>query len=109
VTDEATLTGPPAWTPTSNDPHDSQFGDIVEQATLDSAREYSAVLVREPYDCAVIGKPGAREGPAAICASLAGVKTHHFDAGPVTSVGDLGTIEVPSGIAVGDARELVRE
>jgi formiminoglutamase/agmatinase len=109
VNHEATLTEPPKWRPTSSDPNDHQFGDVVEQTTLESASEYGAVLVREPYDGAVIGTPGARKGPAAICEALAGVKSHHFDAGPVTSVGDLGTIEVPSGIAVSDAQGALRE
>lgn len=106
---EATLLAASELTPTSSDPNDEQFGDIVEPATLETAEEYSAVLVREPYDDAVIGSPGAREGPGAICDSLSGVKSHHFDAGPVTTVGDLGTIQVPSGIAVSDAQDALRE
>ena len=96
------------WDGPSGDPNDEQFGDIVEQTTLAGADEYTAALVREPYDGAVIGTPGAREGPGAICEALAGVKTHHFDAGPVRSVGDLGSIEVAPDIAVSDAQAAIR-
>ena len=105
---DATLGHAEEWTGTSSDPHDEQFGDIIEPATLDSAEEYSAVLVSEPYDGAVIGRPGAREGPAAIRASLAGVKSHHFDAGPVRSVGDLGTIDVPDGQSVSETQAAIQ-
>jgi formimidoylglutamase len=109
VSPDATLEPAPEWRPTSADPNDEQFGDIVEQTTLTGADEYTATLVREPYDGGVIGTPGAREGPSAVCAALAGVKTHHFDAGPVQSVGDLGTIEVPPGLAVSNAQAAIRE
>ncbi|WP_267643572.1 formimidoylglutamase [Haloarchaeobius amylolyticus] len=92
-----TFTDPPTWQGTSSDPNDEQFGHVVEPATLDTASEYDAVLVGEPYDGAVIGRKGAADGPRAIRESLAGVKTHHFDAGPVGSVGDLGDVAIPSG------------
>ncbi|WP_255151060.1 formimidoylglutamase [Halorarius halobius] len=85
------------WTGPSGDPNDEQFGDVVEAATLNDADAYDAVLVGEPYDGAVIGRRGAREGPAAIRRELAGVKSHQFDAGPVRSVGDLGTVPIPEG------------
>jgi len=52
------LTEPSEWTGTSSDPNDEQFGDVVETATLDSASEYDAVIVGEPYDGAVIGRRG---------------------------------------------------
>jgi len=53
------LTEPPAWTGASSDPNDEQFGDVVETATLDTASDYDAVLVGEPYDGGVIGRRGA--------------------------------------------------
>jgi formimidoylglutamase len=90
-------TPPFEWTGPSGDPNDEQFGDVVEPATLDSADGYDAVLVGEPYDGAVIGRRGTAKGPAAIRETLAAVKTHHFDAGPVSSVGDLGTVSLPDG------------
>ena len=85
------------WIGPSGDPNDEQFGDVVEPTTLDSADGYDAVLVGEPYDGAVIGRRGTAAGPPAIREALAGVKTHHFDAGPISSVGDLGTVAFPDG------------
>lgn len=90
-----TRTDAPDWSGPSNDPNDIQFGDIITPTTLDNASEFDAVLVGEPYDGAVIGRPGTADGPAAIRDALAGVKTHHFDRGPVTGVGDLGDIDLP--------------
>jgi formimidoylglutamase len=85
------------WVSSSDDPNDEQFGDVVERITLESADTYDAVLVGEPYDEAVIGRRGTAEGPSAIRKTLAGLKTHHFDTGPVSSVGDLGTVAIPEG------------
>ncbi|MFY4812191.1 formimidoylglutamase [Haloarcula sp. AONF1] len=91
------LTDPSPWTGPSGDPNDEQFGDIVETATLATADEYDAVLVGEPYDGAVIGRPGARAGPSTLRRELGGTKTHHIERGPVHAVADLGNIEVPAG------------
>ena len=94
------LTDPDAadgWTGTADDPNDEQFGDVVESTTLDAAGGYDAVLVGEPYDGAVVGRPGAAGGPGALRRALAGVKTHHFDGGPVGRVGDLGDADIPRG------------
>ncbi|QLG64290.1 arginase family protein [Halorarum salinum] len=89
------LRAPPDWLGPSDDPNDVQFGDVVEPTTLDDAGEYDAVLVGEPYDGAVIGRPGAAEAPAAVRDSLAGVKAHHYETGPVAGVGDLGDVPLP--------------
>lgn len=97
------------WQAPSEDPNDEQFGDCTENTSLAEADEFAAVLIGEPYDGAVVGRPGAREGPAAIREALAAVKTHHFDAGPVSSVGDLGTVEIPDGESVAAVQETVRE
>ena len=86
---------PSTWEPTSTDPVDDQFGDVVEGTTLDGADAYDAVLVGVPYDGAVISRQGASEGPAGIRRSLLSTKTHHFDAGPVSSVADLGDVAIP--------------
>jgi formimidoylglutamase len=80
------------WRGTSNDPNDEQFGDVVEPTTLEEADAYDAVLVGEPFDRAVIGRRGTREGPQALREQLAAIKTHHFDAGPVGALGDLGDV-----------------
>lgn len=85
------------WVGPSADPNDEQFGDVVEPTTLETADGYDAVLVGEPYDGGVIGRRGAAAAPAAIRKTLAGVKTHRFGAGPVSHVGDLGTITPPDG------------
>lgn len=83
------------WEEGAGDSADELFGDVVRRATLESADDFGAVLVGEPYDGAVIGRTGASDGPAAIREALASVKTHHFDAGPVSDVGDLGTVSLP--------------
>ncbi len=108
MSSDVALRAPDDWVGPSSDPNDEQFGDLVRPAALDSAGEFDAVLVSEPYDGAVIGRRGAREGPAAIRKSLAGVKTHHFDAGPVDSVGDLGSVDVPEG-TVSEVQTAVRK
>jgi formiminoglutamase len=102
------FTDPPEWTGTSGDDNDEQFGHVVEPTTLDGAADHAAVLVGEPYDGAVIGRPGAAEAPGAIRDSLMGTKTHHFDAGPVGNVGDLGDVAIPQG-PVGTVQDSVRE
>jgi formiminoglutamase/agmatinase len=94
----------------SSDPNDKQFGDVIEPTTLDVVGEFDAMLVGEPYDGAVIGRRGAREGPAALRAELAGIKTHHFASDPVASIGDIGDVEVPDdSVDVGTTQATVRE
>jgi formimidoylglutamase len=102
------LTEAPDWTGASPDPNDEQFGDVVEGAVLEAATDYDAVLVGEPYDGAVIGRKGAADGPDAIRESLASVKSHHFERGPVSSVGDLGNVAVDAD-SVADAQAAFRE
>jgi formimidoylglutamase len=80
------------WWGPSSDPNDEQFGDVIEPATLHAADDVGAVLVGEPYGGAVIGRGGAEEGPTALRDALAATKTHHFDAGPVGPVADLGDV-----------------
>ena len=87
-----TIREPPHWTGTSSDPNDEQFGHVVRETSLEDAGEYDAVFVGEPYDGAVIGRRGAREGPAGIRRALASTKSHHFDDGPVSIVAVLGDI-----------------
>lgn len=93
--------------PTAAD--DERFGDIIESTTPANAGEYDAVLFGEPYDGGTTGRAGAREAPAAIRDALAGIETHHLDAGPVDSVGDLGTVEISANASVSAAREAVRD
>lgn len=105
-----TLSTPPTWTGPSTDPNDEQFGDVVESATLDEADAYDAVLVGEPYDGAVIGRRGAREGPPALREALASTKTHHASNGPIGSLADLGNVErPPADCGVREVQDTVRE
>ncbi|MFD1645882.1 formimidoylglutamase [Haloarchaeobius litoreus] len=103
------FTAPPEWSGTSSDPNDEQFGHVVERATLSSANEFDALLLGEPYDGAVIGRQGAADGPDAIRESLAGVKSHHFDAGPVSGIGDLGDVALPAAGGVEAVQDAVAE
>ncbi|WP_255194963.1 formimidoylglutamase [Halorarius litoreus] len=104
------LTSAPSWSGTSSDPNDEQFGDVVEpvENVRGDGHEYDAVLVGEPFDRAVIGRKGAAQGPHGIREALAGLKTHHFDAGPVGRIGDAGDafVAVDSG---DDLPESVRD
>jgi len=102
------LRSPLAWDGLSEDPNDEQFGDIVEPTRFGSAGEYDTVFVGEPYDGAVIGRKGALEGPSAIREALAGVKTHHFENGPVRSVGDLGDVDLDPDATPRDVQKTVR-
>jgi formimidoylglutamase len=86
---------PPPWSGPSTDPNDEQFGDVIESTSVEKAGAFPAVLLGEPYDGAVIGRRGAASGPAAIRESLAGVKTHQLDSGPVGPIGDLGDAPLP--------------
>lgn len=86
-------TPPPGWETPSSDPRDETFGDVVSAADAAALDAHDAVLVGEPFDGAVIGRRGAAAGPVGVRESLGGVKTHHFDAGPVSSVGDLGDVQ----------------
>ncbi|WP_435180630.1 formimidoylglutamase [Halorussus sp. AFM4] len=98
------------WMGPSTDANDEQFGHVVELASIADADRFDAVLVGEPFDRAVIGRKGAAEGPAALRRHLAGTKTHHFDAGPVGSVADLGDVTPGDGEveSVADLQERVR-
>ncbi|KAB1185009.1 MULTISPECIES: formimidoylglutamase [Haloferax] len=91
-----TVRDPPEWQGTSSDPNDEQFGHVVQQTSLEDVSDYDAVFVGEPFDGAVIGRRGAREGPTAIRRALASVKTHHFDDGPISTLADLGDISFDS-------------
>ena len=116
------------WSGTSSDPNDEQFGDVIERCsmgsrtqsddvveptTLDEADRYDAVLVGEPYDGAVIGTKGAREGPGAIRESLAALKTRLLDGFAVGNVGDLGDVaalrDADEDTPVSEVQERVRD
>ena len=94
---------PPLWESPSEDPNDETFGDVVEGVDLahqdPAGPGHEVVLVGEPFDAAVVGRPGAARGPEAIREALRGVKTRGFESGPVgraRSIGDLGDLAVDS-------------
>ena len=95
---EATITSASPWQSPSSDPNDETLGAVVEPVSLKSAdtTDLDVVLLGEPYDGAVIGRRGARDGPAAIREALAAIKTHHLEAGSVGSIGDLGDLAWPT-------------
>ncbi|AXR78813.1 formimidoylglutamase [Natrarchaeobaculum sulfurireducens] len=111
-----TRADPPVWSSPSSDPADETFGDVVEPIRVEpdepvraaDLEAYDAVLVGEPFDAAVIGRTGARDGPDAIREALAGVKSHHFTAGSIAAVGDYGDVE-PATTDLESIREGVRE
>ena len=76
----------------TDDHTDELFGHVIDRVSLETADSYDAVLVGEPFDGAVIGRPGAAVGPVAIRRALARTKTHHFDSGRIASIGDLGDV-----------------
>lgn len=98
------FTEPDPWHGPASDPNDEQIGDIVHETTVDAAGTYDTVLVGEPYDGAVIGRTGAREGPAAIREALAATKTHHFENGPLGPIGDVGNVDTDWTRAVSDVQ-----
>lgn len=95
------------WHGPSSDPNDEQFGDITEPTALIEADAYDAVLCGEPTDRAVIGRNGAREGPAHLRTALNATKTHHLDRGPVESVGDLGDVSFAESATVRERQQTV--
>jgi formiminoglutamase/agmatinase len=80
-------------------PFGTMFGHVVEPTSLEDMGQYDVVLVGEPYDRGhILGKPGARYGPATIREGLANTKTHHLDNGNVDlSIADLGDVRIPKG------------
>ncbi|SDL96409.1 formiminoglutamase [Halogranum gelatinilyticum] len=93
------------WQGTSSDPNDEQFGHVVEATSIDEARAFDVVLVGEPFDRGVIGRPGAEKGPAALRAALTRSKTHHYGTGPVGGVDGLGVGDLGDVDGLGGTRE----
>mgnify|MGYP000713572353 CR=1 FL=1 len=96
-----------SWEGPSSDPNDEQIGDIVHGTTVDAAGAYDTVLIGEPYDGAVIGRKGAREGPAAIREALAATKAHHFEHGSLDPIGDVGNVDVDWSQSVAEVQHAV--
>lgn len=86
-----------SWIGPSSDPKDDQIGDLVSPATMADAASADVVLVGEPYDEAVVSRQGAREGPGAIRAELAGTKAYRMTGESVPAIADLGDIDFEPG------------
>ncbi|MDR5672116.1 Arginase family enzyme [Halalkaliarchaeum sp. AArc-CO] len=94
------------WEGPSDDPNDRQFGDVIEGAEKgDVADDPDAVLLGEPYDGAVIGRRGAREGPLAIRRSLAGTKTAHCTAGATSPLSATRIVDIGDVARSGDVAD----
>jgi formimidoylglutamase len=102
------FTTPFEWTGPTFDPNDEHFGDLVENTTLEAAANYDAVLVGEPYDGGQVSVRGAALGPEGLRQGLAETKTSHLVDGPVSSVGDLGDIDIPWGRDVIETQTYIR-
>lgn len=85
-----------AWSARPGDPNDVLFSQVV---TLKD--EPAAVgLFGVPFDGAVLGRPGAREGPDAIRAQMAKLKPWTLGKGPLSiGVRDWGNVRVPMDVA----------
>ncbi|MWG34569.1 formimidoylglutamase [Halomarina oriensis] len=108
------LTAAPTWEPTSSDPNDEQFGDVVRSRDGDPTPALASAdvaLLGEPFDEAVVGRRGARHGPDALREALASVKTHHFTNGTVGEMLDLGDVafDGESRPAVSDLQRAVED
>jgi len=85
-----------AWSARPLDPNDVFFAQVV------SANDAPARvgLIGIPFDGAVIGRPGAREGPDAIRAQMAKLKPWMFGKGArAMDVRDWGNVRIPMDVA----------
>lgn len=85
-----------AWSARPGDPNDVFFAQVV------ATREEPATvgLFGIPFDGAVLGRPGAREGPDAIRAQMAKLKPWTLGRGPMArGVRDWGNVRTPMDVA----------
>jgi formimidoylglutamase len=88
------------------DARDHAFADALADPPPDPA----AALLGVPYDGAVIGRRGAREGPRALRRALAPMKTCRVTPGPGTvHAVDRGDVPLDENAPVPEAHEAVRE
>lgn len=97
------------WTGPTFDPYDEHFGDIVKHTTPETADDYSAVLVGEPYDGGQVSVRGASLGPEGIRQGFAETKTCNLNHGPVRDIGDLGDINIPWGRDVSETQDFIKD
>lgn len=98
---------PDAWDrPDPADPRDRTFA----QALRDPPPDPPVVLLGLPFDGAVLGRRGAREGPAALREALAGMKTSRLDRHRTAiAAADWGDADLPPEAPVDEAHDAARE
>lgn len=111
----AKFTSPIDWSSLlrSNEPSFAQlhFGAVVEKTTLDDVNPGTIGIVGEPFDRGhVVGRPGARDGPAALREAFANTKRYNLANGQVDMpIADLGDINIPPGESNRSAHTVIRE
>lgn len=94
-----------AWAARPSDPNDVFFSQLVRLA----AGGGGVALFGVPFDGAVLGRRGAREGPDAIRAQLAKLKPWSFGHGEVArAISDWGDVRLPGSDDVWGAHEATR-
>ena len=88
-----------AWTPRPADPQDVFFSQVVRTGARPAGEGRGAVgLFGIPFDGAVLGRPGAREGPGAIRAQMAKLKPWTLGRGELPREAfDWGDVALPEG------------
>ena len=97
-----------AWAPRPGDPNDVFVAQLVDDGSnpRGPTSPPGIALFGIPFDGAVIGRPGAREGPDAIRAQMARLKPWTLRGGEVLlSLRDWGNVRIPQGGSVDDAHQ----
>lgn len=90
-----------AWAARPGDPNDVFFAQVIEKGAPRSDQPPGGIgLFGIPFDGAVLGRPGAREGPDAIRAQMARLKPWTLAKGDATRrVFDWGNVRAPLDVA----------
>lgn len=99
-----------AWSARPSDPNDVFVAQVVDTGAspvgATPGSRSRVALFGVPFDGAVIGRPGAREGPDAIRAQMARLKPWTLRGGALDpALTDWGNVRVPQGAAVQAAHE----
>lgn len=97
-----------AWSARPSDPNDHVFAECVSAGPRRDAR---IALFGVPYDGAVLGRPGAREGPDAIRRELALLKPATFTGGyseACWNAADFGNVRVVNRGSVHAAHDIIQ-
>lgn len=86
------------WSARPSDAHDVFFAQVVEKGFPRPDAPPGVCLLGIPFDGAVIGRPGAREGPDAIRAQMARLKPWTMRGGAIArGIHDCGNVRLPHG------------